>query len=106
MGLDLGRFEAIDWDEEEDGDGNLAHCLRHGVDERVVEQVLGGRPVEVTMRLHTAEFAVVGPDLGGTHWTILFDSSFKRGDWLRPITGWRATNTEIAEWRRAIGGAT
>ena len=102
--MDLRRFEAIDWDDEEDEDGNLAHCLLHGVDERVVDEVLRRQPVVVKMRLNTARFAVVGPDIGGTHWTVLFDSSYKRGDWLRPITGWRSTATEITEWRRVTGG--
>lgn len=102
--MDLRRFEAIDWDDEEDEDGNLAHCLRHGVDERVIDEVLRGRPVEVKMRLQTAEYALVGPDEGGTHWTVLFDTSHKRGDWLRPITGWRSTPNEVAEWNRQAGG--
>ncbi len=104
MPLDLRRFEAIDWDDEDDEDGNLAHCLRHGVDERVVAEVLGGRPTEVRMKLKTAEYAIVGSDRAGVVWIILFDVSFKRGDWLRPITGWRAGKAEIAEWRRAVGG--
>lgn len=67
-------------------------------------EVLGGRPVEVRMKLKTAEYAIVGSDRAGVVWIILFDVSFKRGDWLRPITGWRAGKAEIAEWRRAIGG--
>lgn len=68
--LNLWDFEAIDWDDEEDEDGNLAHCLVHGVDERVVDQVLSEEPVNVTMELRTAEIAVVGPDHGGTFWTL------------------------------------
>lgn len=99
----LSDFEAIDWDDEEDERGNLAHCLRHGVDERVVADVLGGRPVTVTMRLKTATFAIVGPDRGGTMWTILLDRSFKRGDWLRPVTGWRSAPDEVREWQRIRG---
>jgi len=101
--MELGDFEAIDWDDEDDPDGNLAHCLRHGVDEAVVGQVLANAPVEIKMKLQTARFVVVGPDSAGKMWTILFDSSFKRGDWLRPITGWRSEPQEISEWRRARG---
>lgn len=104
MPLDLRRFEAIDWDDEEDDDGNLAHCLRHDVDERVVDEVLSRQPVEVRMKLKTAEYTIVGPDRGDNHWTILFDTSFKRGDWLRPVTGWRSSRSEIAEWAKAVGG--
>ena len=99
--MDLSQFEAIDWDEEDDESGNLAHCLRHGVDELVVEEVLRGTPAQVRMNVDTAGFAVVGPDDGGRFWTLLFDVSYKRDDWLRPITGWRSTNSEMREWERA-----
>lgn len=80
----LWDFEAIDWDDEEREGGNLVHCLAHGVDECVVDQVLRGEPVEIKMAVKSAEIALVGPDLGGTMWTLLFDWSYKRGDWLRP----------------------
>lgn len=98
--MDLAAFEAIDWDDEDDEGGNLAHCLRHGVTEAVVAQVLGNEPAEVRMRLRTAEFAIVGPDDAGNLWTLLFDRSWKRGDWLRPVTGWRSKQSEVDEWRR------
>ncbi len=39
-------YEAIDWDDEDDEDGNLQHCLRHGVDEAVVGEVLATHPVK------------------------------------------------------------
>ncbi len=98
--MNLWDFERIDWDDEEDENGNLAHCLEHGVDERVVDQVLREEPVEIKLKLVTAEFVVVGPDFGGAMWTILFDSSWKRGDWLRPVTGWESEPEEIEEWKR------
>jgi hypothetical protein len=96
----LWEFEAIDWDDEEDEDGNLAHCLRRGIDEAIVDAVLREDPVEVKMSLQTAEIAIVGPDRGGTKWTLLFDRSYKRGDWLRPVTGWPAEPEEVREWER------
>jgi hypothetical protein len=96
------EFERIDWDDEEDEDGNLFHCLAHGVDELVVEEVLAEHPVEVKMNLESADFAVVGPDHSwATLWTLLFDRSFKRGDWLRPITGWCSKPAEVAKWEQA-----
>lgn len=101
--MELWDFEVIDWDDEEDEDGNLAHCLQHGIDERVVDQVLRSEPVEVNMKLRTAEIAIIGPDYGGMIWTILFDRSWKRGDWLRPVTGWQSAPEEIEEWKRARG---
>jgi hypothetical protein len=102
--LSLWDFEAIDWDDEDDEEGNLAHCRQHGIDERVVDQVLREGAVEITLKVKTAEFAVVGCDYGGTVWTLLFDRSWKRGDWLRPVTGWKAEPEEFDEWERA-GGA-
>lgn len=70
--FDPYEWEAIDWDDPDDEAGNLVHCLRHGVDEMVVDEVLRQRPV----------------------------SSFKRGDWLRPMTGWEAKPNEIRQWEK------
>lgn len=96
--MNLWDWEAIDWDDPDDDDGNLAHCARHGVTPEVVNEVLSEQPIEVDLVVRTAEFAIVGPDRGGTKWTLLFDTSHKRGDWLRPVTGWKAEPGEIREW--------
>lgn len=97
--FDPYAWEAIDWDAAEDEAGNLAHCLRHGVDEVVVEEVLRERPVEIKLRPMYSEYALAGPDGGwSTLWTLLFDTSRKRSDWLRPVTGWRAKTAEIRMW--------
>lgn len=77
--------------------------MRNGVNEIVVGDVLADSPVEIQMKLDTAEFVLVGPDRTGSFWTLLFDTSFKRGDWLRPITGWRSTTSETNEWKRSKG---
>ncbi len=98
--MDLWDFEAIDWDDEDDEDGDLRHCLRHGIDQSIVEAVLREEPVEIKMTVRSAEFAIVGPDAGGQMWTLLFDRSYKRGDWLRPVTGWRSEADESREWKR------
>jgi hypothetical protein len=103
--MDLGKYEVIDWDDEEEQPderlNNLLHCLRHGVDERVVAEVLSEEPVEIRLATQMAEGAFVGPDRARSHmWTLLFDTSYKRGDWLRPVTGWRAKPAEIREWER------
>ena len=103
--VNLWDFEGIDWDpEDEDEDrSNLTHCLRHGVTEIVVDEVLRENPIEVKLKVVTAEFVVVGPDRGGKMWTLFFDTSFKRGDFLRPITGRAAKPEEVEEWKRAGG---
>lgn len=99
--LNLWDFEAIDWDDEEEQGSNLAHCLEHGVDERVVSEVLAEEPLEVKMSVSTAEFAIVGPNASRSKWwTLLFDWSYKRHDWLRPVTGWESTREERLQWDR------
>lgn len=109
MALDLGRFAGIDWDGDDDLNGNLAHCLQPNhlgpYPERVVFEVLSESPVQVRLRVQTAEFAIVGPDRSGaTLWVILFDVSHKRGDFLRPVTGWRAEPAERHEWEQGRRG--
>lgn len=60
--------------------------------------------VEVRIRLETAEFAIVGPDERRQRlWTILFDTSSRRGDWLRPITGWQSKAKEERLWTQITG---
>lgn len=101
MAFDPYEFEIVDWDDEEDGRGNLVHCLEHGVTEQVVAEVLTERPVEITLSLNSSEFAIVGPDRNWSMmWTILFDRSHKRGDWLRPVTGWQSNQAQIVAWRQ------
>lgn len=102
--LKLENFYAIDWDSEDDPTGNHAHCAEHGVDERVVDEVLSGNWVNVKMSVRTAEFAIVGPNAKWNFmWTLIFDVSYKRGDWLRPVTGWDSRPKEITEWERITG---
>jgi hypothetical protein len=104
--LDLDDFEDfLDWDPEEWERGNLAHCLEHGIDEQVVEEVLYGNSwVNVEMTLESAEFAIVGPNRARNFmWTLLFAPSRRRGDLLRPITGWDSKPREIREWERLTG---
>lgn len=109
MALDLRKFDGLDWDSDDDPDGNLAHCLRSehlGPNpERIVGEVLSEDPVEIRMKVNTAEFVVIGPDRSSTTlWIVLLSVSHKRGDWLRPVTGWRAEAAERNEWNKARRG--
>jgi hypothetical protein len=109
--LDLSGFEALEWDDERDENGNWAHCSRAdhlgSNPERIVSEVLSEEPVEFTMEVRTAAFAVVGPDGSrSTFWVVLLDVSSRRGDFLRPVTGWQAGPKAMAAWRegRRSGG--
>lgn len=108
--LDIYRYEVIDWDDpEEDPDSatnNLLHCQQadHLGDqaELIVFELFRDDWAEVKFQVQTAEYAVVGLALSRL-WLVLFEDSPKRGDWLRPVTGWLAEADEIAEWERATG---
>ncbi|HEX5699622.1 MAG TPA: hypothetical protein VFX77_03175 [Rubrobacter sp.] len=103
--LNLDEFDALDWDEEDAEGSNLAHILEHDVDDVAVENVLDDDWISVEMLVNTAEFAIVGPD---RRWdrmlTLLFDTSRKRGNWLRPVTGWESEPPELLEWERVTEG--
>jgi hypothetical protein len=104
--LNLDDFEdALEWDPEAWERGNLAHCLRHDIDELVVEEVLYGDSwVNIVMTVDKAEFAIVGPNAAWNFmWTLLFATSRRRGDVLRPVTGWDSKPREIREWERLTG---
>jgi hypothetical protein len=102
--LNLRDFDNIDWDPEDDSEGNVAHCAENGVDDRVVTEVLNGEWVNVELPVYTAEFAIVGPNAKRNFmWTLLFDTSWKRGDWLRSVTGWDARPKDIRAWERVTG---
>jgi len=112
VALDLSRYEDIEWDPEEDPNGNLAHCMRANhlgpEPEQIVYEVLSREPVEFEMPLKTAKYAIVGPEeSSATLWVVLLDVSSRRDDWLRPITGWRARPAQEAAWhQRRRGGGT
>ncbi len=96
--LDLSAFDAYDWDEEDTPGSNLAHILKHDIDDASVETVLNDDWISVEMTVHTAEFAVVGPDRRWNRMlTLLFDTSYKQGNWLRPVTGWESEPPELLE---------
>lgn len=108
--LDIYRYEIIDWDNPElDPDpetNNLLHCQQ--VDhlgeqaELIVAEILLGDWVEVQFKKQTAEYAVVGVALSDI-WLVLLKDSPKRGDWLRPVTGWPAEVAEIRQWEKLTG---
>lgn len=103
--LNLNDFDALDWDEEDAQGSNLAHILEHDIDDVAVEDVLADDEwISIEMTVHTAEFAIVGPDRRrGRMLTLLFDTSWKQGNWLRPVTGWESEPPELLEWERVTG---
>jgi hypothetical protein len=102
--LDPEDFDELDWDDEDVPGSNLAHILEHDIDDVAVEDVLADDWINVEMIVHTAEFAIVGPDRRWNRMlTLLFDTSWKQGNWLRPVTGWESESPELLEWERVTG---
>ncbi len=102
--LNLDDFDELDWDDEGIPGSNLDHILEHDIDDLAVEDVLADDWINVEMTVHTAEFAIVGPDRRWNRMlTLLFDTSWKQGNWLRPVTGWESEPPELLEWERVTG---
>jgi hypothetical protein len=100
--LNLFDFTDIDWDSDEDPRGNAVHCARNGVNGRVVAEVLNTEWVDVERLVDTAEFAIVGPNAKRSiMWTLLFDTSWKDRNLLRPATGWKSERPDIRAWEKA-----
>jgi hypothetical protein len=97
--FDALEWEAIEWDDPDDEQGNYVHCMRHSVTDTVVYDLLREWPVEVTIGQTWSDYAITGPDGSwSTMWTVLFDRSKRRGDWLRPVTGWWSKTAEVRQW--------
>lgn len=109
--LDIHRYELIDWDEPEIDDdpetNNLLHCQQPdhlGMQAEMIVYTIfyDGFWAEISFKTQTAQYAVVGVALANV-WLVLLEDSDKRGDWLRPVTGWPAERPEIREWEKATG---
>lgn len=108
--LDVGKYDLIDWDDpESDPDpatNNLLHCQQAdhlgAQAELVVYELLAGVWAEVNFKTMTAQWAIVGLALSRV-WLVLLKESEKRGDWLRPVTGWPAETAEIRQWEKLTG---
>jgi hypothetical protein len=92
----------VSGEERENANVGEGRFRRLGIPDQVVYEVLSEEPVEIKLPVETAEGAFVGPNRARNQlWTLLFDTSYKRGDWLRPVTGWKAKPAEIREWEQA-----
>jgi hypothetical protein len=75
--------------------------MKRSIDQFVVAEVLETEWVSVIRPVETAEFVIVGPNEERNQmWTLLFATSSRRSDRLRPVTGWKSDDDEITEWER------
>jgi hypothetical protein len=70
----------------------------------IVYELFLGHWAEVKFRKQTAEYSVVGVAISDI-WLVLLKDSHKRGDWLRPVTGWSAEDAELRQWEKLTGQA-
>lgn len=109
--LNLYNYEVIDWDDPDlDPDpetNNLLHCqqadhLGAQAEMIVYDGLYEGPWAEVGYARQTAQYSVVALALSSM-WLLLFNDSYKRPDWLRPVSGWPAERAEIRAWEQATG---
>lgn len=83
-------------------DGNLNELGAHGLERRTVLQVAEERPrFRKNRRGRAASHQMIGPDHGGSMWTVcIAPSSPTRPTLWRAITGWASEDHEIDWYRR------
>lgn len=90
-------IEAWEWDEY-----NTSELVRHGLSRQVVLAVAEEKPLfRRNKKRRAATFQMVGPDSGGTMWTVcIVRLSYDSGLW-RAVTGWKATQVERTWYQRS-----
>lgn len=90
------HIEIWEWDE-----ANLGYLGRHGMGRRTVLQVAAGRPrFRRNKRGRSAAYLMIGPDAGGTVWTVcVVEREGTAGVW-RAFNGWRSDDEERAWYER------
>ncbi|MBI4321833.1 MAG: hypothetical protein HY675_25345 [Chloroflexi bacterium] len=63
--------------------------------ERVGEVTEGPYRLLRNKRRRRGKFKMVGPDAGGTFWTIVLEPTREPGVW-RPVTGWQTEPGELS----------
>lgn len=78
------------WDDE-----NEEKLAKHGVPAERADEV-GQGPYRIlrNKRHRRGQVKMVGPDFGGSFWTIVLERTSQYGVW-RPVTGWRSTEGEL-----------
>jgi hypothetical protein len=81
-------------------DDNIAEMERHGLTVERLFQVWEDSPkYRRNKRRKKASYQMIGPDHGGTFWTIPIVET-KRNTW-RPVTGWQSEPEDIEWYRRS-----
>src|SRR5688572_14518359 len=92
----MPRISSWEWDE-----GNLTHLRHRGMRRRTVRQVAEEAPLFRRNRgRRAASQQMLGPDAGGTLWVICIVAIPGKKETWRAITGWRASDREVAWYRR------
>lgn len=103
-------ISGLDWDDEDDPDGNVQHIAKHHVTPSEVREVLEGAPVffPVPEDGPNPVFVAVGMTAAGRLlevWGIYFEQPPKHG-WWHTVTAMDARPHQRALWSRERGGGT
>ncbi len=80
-------FDAVEWDEEDDPDGNVQHVLRHGVSKDEVEDVLGGPAITHDISRSSGLPMVFGRTFSNRHIAVIYKAYTKKGlIYIYPVT--------------------
>ncbi len=92
------HIDLWEWDE-----ANLDHLARHGITLELVEDEIWTEAPKYNKNLpgRSASHFMIGPDRGGTMWTICILQVGEAPAIWRAITGWESKSHEKAWYRRA-----
>lgn len=79
------RAESILWDRDDDPDGNVQHCAKHGVTKEEVEDVLEN-PLDEDMSRSSGRLVAFGDTSTGRHLMVVYERI--DADIVYPVTAY------------------
>ncbi len=104
----LPNITGLDWDDDQDAEGNVRHLARHQVSVGEVAEVMTSAPVFVRVETegNNPYFVAIGHTASGRLleiWSIYYESPPKAG-WWRTVTALDAGPDQCALWNKERGG--
>jgi hypothetical protein len=84
----MDRYTIVDWDDEEDADGNVQHIAENGLTRREVESVLLRPGAQVEFSRSTMRPIIFGETYTGRFVAVVFEELCDDPEIVRPITAY------------------
>ena len=102
------HITGLDWDDDQDAEGNVRHIARHKGSVGEVTEVMTSAPVFVRVETEgdNPYFVAIGHTASGRLlevWGIYYESPPKAG-WWRTVTAMKARPAQRALWNKERGG--